>query len=666
MFAIPASSDKRVERGSRRHAARDWSWPCVWVLCFFTIPPVVSRAQQLSTPLVVWDFDHSLTNVFGGQYNAYAREPSRARTYLDPDVPPSPNMKPWSRHSLRITAHREAAGFCGVWFDFYPAATRPARSLDVSRYKFLSFWVKGQSGSEDFDVSLADDTRLKYEDAKVARPLHAYLPSGASKAWEEVLIPLADFRGLDLTHLVRMTVDLTVPGDYRFYLAEIAFKEARTDVPAPPENLKSEPIGPASPYAIWVWNSEDLLNPAHPDRTARFLDFCAQRGIREVYLSLDLDSNPKSSEPHFELRNPEGYRKFLEVAHAKGLRIEGLAGSPEWAARENHPTALAALESVLEFNRASAAGARFDGLHLDVEPYLLPGYADPQYRPQLLEDFIQLIAECVERAGSASQFSIGCDVPAWFYPAGGVNDPSLDVVYHGIEKPVGEQLTDLLDSVTIMDYRNEADGAGGIIASGLPALQHAAKAHSKIVVGLETSRDPDSIVYFVCGLTQEEFRNRLAASGLRDRLYYEDWRISTISDGANVYVGLTAPFDLAGTRRSAFDAALLRLAQLLGGSSANGRLASGPLLDEAQAAVARDPEWREFAPFKLPEPPGHGVITGFTAVHHMLEKTTFYGLGRNTFNEETQSTVEWLSPEPSFQGLAIHYYEPYRDLMEGK
>jgi hypothetical protein len=59
-------------------------------------------------------------------------------------------------------------------------------------------------------------------------------------------------------------------------------------------------------------------------------------------------------------------------------------------------------------------------------------------------------------------------------------------------------------------------------------------------------------------------------------------------------------------------------------------------------------------------------IEGFRIAYRMISRTTFHGLGPDVFAEETRSLLEWLSPYPSFGGLAIHHYESYRELLEGK
>jgi hypothetical protein len=220
--------------------------------------------------------------------------------------------------------------------------------------------------------------------------------------------------------------------------------------------------------------------------------------------------------------------------------------------------------------------------------------------------------------------------------------------------------------VTIMDYTNQADGAGGIIARGLPALSYAAQQAKKIVVGLETFTEGENTVWFVCGLPAEEFRQRLAASGLRNQAFFDGSRLSAFSDDVNIHVGLSAPREMTAEKRAAFEGALVRLAQQLGAASDPERYAVQPILDTASAALSLDPEWRGFETFEITDPQTQRPITGFRAVHRMSPRTTFHGLGRGVFEEESHSAVEWLSAQPSFAGLAIHFYDSFRSLLEGK
>jgi hypothetical protein len=45
---------------------------------------------------------------------------------------------------------------------------------------------------------------------------------------------------------------------------------------------------------------------------------------------------------------------------------------------------------------------------------------------------------------------------------------------------------------------------------------------------------------------------------------------------------------------------------------------------------------------------------------------TFHDLSREILEEEMRSIDEWLSPFSSYDGLAIHHYQSYRELLEGK
>jgi Carbohydrate binding domain 30 len=658
---MPTGSLGRIARRCPPFRRR-WSATILFLL-IVVVPHSAAHAQDSAHPLMIWNFERSLVNPLGGEYNVFQSGPSWARTYLDATARGGK-----AGHSLRITAHREAQGFCGVWFDFYSQTQIPQRYVDASGYRYLRFWVKGEKGGEDFDVTLKDDTWRKHEDTNPTRPLHAYLPKGATTEWQEALIPLRDFKGLDSRKLFNLVFLFAKEGDYRLEVDDISFTNGpgeQAGAGAAGDSPATAPSTAKDTRGLWVWNTAKLLDPAHQDELERFLQFCSSQGVHDVFLSLGIREQDRNGAPHFDLKDPEGYRAFLERAHKAGLEVEALAGTPEWAAAAHHAQALAAIDTVIEFDRAAPATARFDGVHFDVEPYSLVGYADPAFRPQLLEEFLGMVAKCVARTRTAPGLRFSCDVPAWFYPGDELTREELTVDFNGADKTVGEHLTDLLDTVTIMDYRNEADGARGIILSGMPALEYAAARGKKIQVGLETSIEADRTIYFACGLPLEEFQKRLAKSDLRDELYFGDYRLSTFSDDINVHLGLAAPEKMDGDARTEFEKALAKLALELGASSDPEHFPPDEILDEARGALGRDPELHAFEVFKFADPATGRDIIGFKAVRHMSPKITFHGLGREVFGEEIRSVVEWLSPYASFQGLAIHYYESYRDLVEG-
>jgi hypothetical protein len=96
------------------------------------------------------------------------------------------------------------------------------------------------------------------------------------------------------------------------------------------------------------------------------------------------------------------------------------------------------------------------------------------------------------------------------------------------------------------------------------------------------------------------------------------------------------------------------------------RYAIGPMLDTARAALAQDAEWKGFEPFEITDPHTHIPVTGFRSVHRMSPHITFHGLGQQVFEEEFRSTVEWLGSQPGFGGMAIHFYDSFRELLREK
>ena len=636
---------------------KNWAGASLFLLW---VPAAVLAAEPSPPALSLWSFDQGISNEWGGRYNVYQREPSWARTYLDPQVTRSNKG-----HSLRVTAHQDSKGFCGAWLDLAGGS----KSQDASAYPYLSFWIKGERGGEDFEMSLSDDSMGEDDEPKTTLHVRDRLPKGVTTGWQEVLIPIEGFEGTDPRRLVRLTLHFTAAGDYRFYLDDISLKREKSARLAPgaaaPE-VKEAASGSGTNRALWVWKALDLFEAGHGQDIDRLFAFCSANRIREIYLAMEFDEKETESGPVCNLRLPQSYRDFLERAHRQGFLVEGLAGTAEWALSKNHAEALAAADAALAFNRAAPPGARFDGIHFDVEPYLLLGYDDPAFGRRVRDEFLEMVSLVNARVRSEPNLRFSCDVPSWFYADDGPEREEVLATFHGEEKAVGEHLTDMLDSVTIMDYINQADGAGGIIARGIPALEYAASQGKKILIGVETFLEPERAIYFVGHVKKEDFPGRLDTTGLGGQLYFENFRLVAVSDGATSHLGLSAPVEMADSQRSEFEGVLVQLARKVNGGNDDEPDPAAAGFEAARAALAKDPDWRGFETFEITDPENHPSVRGFRSIRRMSPRITFHGLGRRVFEEETQSSVVWLGRFPSFSGLAIHFYDSYRELIEGK
>jgi len=104
------------------------------------------------------------------------------------------------------------------------------KNHDVSRWDRLSFWIKGDVGTEEYSVGLkgnvADRLGNPLETVEVKLPIAEYHPDGAiASQWREVTIPLRDFadKGARLTALDNISFTNTKVDGGIIYIDDIAF-----------------------------------------------------------------------------------------------------------------------------------------------------------------------------------------------------------------------------------------------------------------------------------------------------------------------------------------------------------------------------------------------------------------------------------------------------------
>ena len=79
--------------------------------------------------------------------------------------------------------------------------------------------------------------------------------------------------------------------------------------------------------------------------------------------------------------------------------------------------------------------------------------------------------------------------------------------------------------------------------------------------------------------------------------------------------------------------------------------------------MARNSEWCDYAPRDFLDPHTRALLPGFVARSIMLPKITFADDSPADFILQTRMAEQAFSASPSFRGLAIHYYETFRDKM---
>lgn len=157
--------------------------------------PIVEapKTQAPSEELVIADFNSGdKPNNLGSNFGAWNKDPS--------------DMTQWCKESFdNVTRHGDA-GF-SMKLDYSVASPNPAYNgfwmmlpnFDASKYDDLRFWVKG-------DAKEGYTTVFKVELKNAAKQMGRFYISNVSDQWQEIVIPLSEFKGLpdkaNLTELV--------------------------------------------------------------------------------------------------------------------------------------------------------------------------------------------------------------------------------------------------------------------------------------------------------------------------------------------------------------------------------------------------------------------------------------------------------------------------------
>ena len=161
-------------------------------------------------PTLVDDFEgEEIHNRLGARANVYVKSPSRIMMSRTSEV-----IKGKKSQALLLRYDKKAEGGpynLGGWCGYYTLLKSPGylvaptpedpnpdpvgeQYLDGGALKNVTFWVRGETGSENFAVGLADRHWDQVGDSVKSEEIGKYLPAGRlTTEWQKATIPLDTF-----------------------------------------------------------------------------------------------------------------------------------------------------------------------------------------------------------------------------------------------------------------------------------------------------------------------------------------------------------------------------------------------------------------------------------------------------------------------------------------
>jgi hypothetical protein len=208
-------------------------------------------------------------------------------------------------------------------------------------------------------------------------------------------------------------------------------------LPASAQARRADVVPPAR--AMWVWDKPGV---------AALVDFATSNGVSQLFVHVP--ASPGLA----------WYTNLRNQTRAAGISVQALGSETWWI---DSPEAAVAWQSEV------LATGLFDGVHLDIEPWLHPDWNTD--RPALLGRYLHLLDVMAD-----SPAPVELDISFWLHEITAPGGGRLD---HAVLERV--------DAVTVMSYRDTATGPDSISGLGATALAAAAAAGKPARLAVETN-----------------------------------------------------------------------------------------------------------------------------------------------------------------------------------
>ena len=223
-------------------------------------------------------------------------------------------------------------------------------------------------------------------------------------------------------------------------------------------------------WSNWFRDGDDILS--YPDRRRALLDFCSQKEIEIIFLNSE-------GVVYGDHEDRQNFRRFIREAHQRRMRVFGLQGNHWWSvpagSRVTGQTNNS--ENGLWYVRRVAQFGMFDGIIDDTEPYLAntdDWWAHTEQHAQWYVDWLKGVRRIVGK-----RMPLWATIPFWYDQD--ARTAALTLNGNATPKPLNQYVSDIVDVVNVMDYRDFAEGGDGLIQHAQGEMQVA-----PTVIGVET------------------------------------------------------------------------------------------------------------------------------------------------------------------------------------
>lgn len=208
--------------------------------------------------------------------------------------------------------------------------------------------------------------------------------------------------------------------------------------------------------ATWLWNP--WMFHDSPESTLVFLQ---QKKVSTVFVQIDSDI-PRTK-----------YHAFLTGAHKANIKVFALDGAPNWGNTTGAKAKNKFKNWLANYQKTAPATAKFDGIHVDIEPYGLPEWETK--RAATVRGFQNVLTE-LAAFSKTQKLQFEADIPFWFDEIT-YNNPTYG------KGNLAEWTIKNTDGVALMSYR---DTAQAIIDISSKEMAWGKTYGKKVRVGVET------------------------------------------------------------------------------------------------------------------------------------------------------------------------------------